>query len=86
MMEYSNTYKNEDGVEVGRQIARGFLVSERMKSLYITKAEREELERLGFDQQRCRLIERVEGGSVFICAPKIYGPIIISGTEERPGV
>ena len=71
-------------MERARQIAREFLVRERMKSLYITKAEREELERLGLDPNKCRLIERVEGGSVFICVPKIYGPIIISGTEERP--
>ena len=71
-------------MERASQIAREFLVRERMKSLYITKAEREELEKLGFDPNKCRLIERVEGGSVFICAPKIYGPIIISDTEERP--
>lgn len=72
-------------MERARQIARDFLVRERMKSLYITKAEREELEKLGLDPKKCRLIERVKGESVFICAPKIYGPIIVSVTEEQPG-
>lgn len=48
-------------MERARQIVRDFFVKERMKSLYITKAEREELEKLGFDAKKCRLIERVEG-------------------------
>ena len=73
-------------MEHARQIVRDFFVKERMESLYITKAEREELEKLGFDANKCRLIERVEGESVFICAPKIYGPIIVSEMKERPGV
>lgn len=73
-------------MERAGQIVRDFFVKERMKSLYITKAEREELEKLGFDANKCRLIERVEGESVFICVPKIYGPIIVSETKVRPGV
>ena len=72
-------------MERASQIIRNFFVRKRAKSLYITKAEQEELKRLGYDPNKCRLIERAEGGSVFICAPKIYGPIIVNGmiAQER---
>lgn len=70
-------------MERANRIVRDFLARERAKSIHITTAEREELERLGYNPNECRLIERAEGGNVFICVPKIYGPIVISETEEE---
>lgn len=64
--------------EEGKEIVKQYLGEKHALSLYVTQDEEEELEKQGYKPNTCVLIKRVRGrGSVFICVPKIIGPIIV---------
>ena len=58
----------------------------RAENLYITKLEREELEKRGLNPQKCILVERDKNGTAVFAEINITGPYVINGTEEVNGV